>query len=84
MLRWDMALWDALFGGALAAGAANIAFLVFVPVLTFVVIPALAAVAVVAQAPLVVVGALLRAIVTGFMSGLRSAAARRPVDPAHE
>ena len=84
MLRWDMTLPDALFGGALAAFAANIALLLFAPVLVFVVIPALTAVAVVVQVPVIVVGALSRAIATGFMSGLRSAAARGAVDPPRE
>ena len=84
MLRWDMALPDALFGGALVAGAANIALLLLAPVLVFVVIPALTAAAVVVQALLIVAGDLARAIATGFMSGLRSAAARGAVDSPHE
>ena len=85
MLQWDMSLSDALLGGLLVTIALAAAFLLLAPVLVFLVVPALTALATIVQAPLVGAGVLLRAVATGFMSGLRSAAAsRRAVDPAHE
>ena len=83
MLQWDMSLSDALFGGLLVTIAVAAAFLLLAPVLVFLVIPALVGVVTVAGAPLVVAVVLLRAVATGFMSGLRSAA-RRPVGSPQE
>ena len=57
MLRWDMVLSDALFGGALAAAAGNVALLLLVPILGLTVIPALTVVAIVVQASLIVAAA---------------------------
>lgn len=77
MLQTGASLPDALFGGAIAGIAIQVALLLLAPVLAFLVIPVLAAVA--------IAGVLLQAVATGFMSGLRSAAtARRSIDPAHE
>ena len=57
MLRWDMALSDALLGGVLAAAAGNLALLLLAPILGLIVIPALTVVAIVVQASLIVAAA---------------------------
>ena len=81
MLQWDMSLSDAVFGGLVFTIAVDVALLLLVPVLVCVVIPTLMGVAIAVWAAAV----LLYAVATGFMSGLRSAAAgRRPVYPPHE
>ena len=85
LLRSDMSLSDALLGGLVVVVAVDMALLVMALLLVWVVLPVAMGMAIVVLWPLTVAGVLLHAVATGFMSGLRSAAAgRRPVDPAQE
>ena len=79
MLQRGASLSDALFGGLVATLAVGVGLLLLAPVLVFLVIPALAAVIMAVDVVLV----LLRAVATGFLSGLRSASAsRRSIHPS--
>ena len=85
MLQAGASVSDGLFGEVIVPLAIHVALVLLMPALVFVVMPALAAVVVLVAVPLVVAGVLVRAVVPGFMSVLRSApASQRPVNPPHE